>query len=356
MRACARPHRLCTASLLEPLACVSSCAPLCVPVRVCVRARAGASGASSCAPPSSAPQRPLRLALCQMHGASADVVGSLARLQRVLDAVAPLGEDGAPAGAPLADLVSTPELFLNGYHIGRTLLRATAVRMPRGEALREAVSSGAPTSSHTHPILALACMAARHSVAVHTSFAEAGEGDDAPLYISTVLFDTDGRLVLHYRKAHLWGAAYEKAIFTPGPGALPLASDVVPPRHHFAPVTLRRFPHVPLTCIICFDLEFPEVVRSAKLQGASLVLTCLASGDRQGFSSRAILPTRAAESHVAIAFCNYPSCAPPPCALDTAAPEELAVQYSGGTTLAAPDGTLIASLPVYVCAPLFRRT
>ena len=77
-------------------------------------------------------------------------------------------------------------------------------------------------------------------------------GDDGLLYNSAALVDPSGTRAL-YRKAHLWDR--EKLIFTPGAAA--------------PPVVDLAFGRVAV--MICYDLEFPEWVRLAALDGADLI-------------------------------------------------------------------------------------
>src|SRR5208282_6722030 len=77
-------------------------------------------------------------------------------------------------------------------------------------------------------------------------------GADGRLYNSAALVDSAGTRAV-YRKAHLWDK--EKLVFTPG--------DAPPP------VVGTEFGRVAV--MICYDLEFPEWVRLAALDGADLI-------------------------------------------------------------------------------------
>lgn len=161
------------------------------------------------------------------------------------------------------------------------------------------------------------------------------------LYNSVALFDADGRLAALYRKSHLWGAAYEQRIFTPGPG--PSAPGRPPGAPPFPAARLRAFPHTPLGLLVCFDVEFPEPARLLALGGARVLVAVMASGEADGFTSAAFIRARAAENGVALAYCNLPASPVPelrgagdrglPCA-----PDVIAVAYSGGSAVVSPDG------------------
>jgi predicted amidohydrolase len=77
-------------------------------------------------------------------------------------------------------------------------------------------------------------------------------GGDGLLYNSAAIVDASGVRAV-YRKAHLWDA--EKTVFTPGDGAPPVV----------------ELPFGRVGLMICYDLEFPEWVRLAALDGADLV-------------------------------------------------------------------------------------
>jgi predicted amidohydrolase len=93
-------------------------------------------------------------------------------------------------------------------------------------------------------------LARDHGLVVTGGFCELG--GDGLLYNSAAIVDASGVRAV-YRKAHLWDA--EKTVFTPGDG---------PP-----PVVELPFGRVGL--MICYDLEFPEWVRLAALDGAELI-------------------------------------------------------------------------------------
>ena len=283
---------------------------------------------------------PLRIAICQMHAAAGDVAKNLATINHVLDAL-----HGPSDGTPTADLVVFPEVFLQGYHIGPSLLRSIAVAVPTAAQFAVAASASEGDAA-AHPLVAISRLARSHGVAVLIAFAETAASEDL-LYNSVALFDADGELLRVYRKTHLWGA-YEKAVFKRGPAPGTLAEDV------YTPVTLKRFPHIPLGLLICFDLEFPEPCRLLALRGAKCTIACLASGEEGGFTSRKMVPTLAAQNDMFVIYTNYPSSSVPemrgPSGRPVAPDAEIAV-YSGGSTVSAPNGDTVVMLPVYVCSP-----
>jgi predicted amidohydrolase len=93
-------------------------------------------------------------------------------------------------------------------------------------------------------------LAREHGLVVIGGFCELG--GDGRLYNSAAIVDASGVRTV-YRKAHLWDA--EKTVFAAG--------DSLPP------VVDLEFGRVGL--MICYDLEFPEWVRLAALDGADLI-------------------------------------------------------------------------------------
>jgi 5-aminopentanamidase len=93
-------------------------------------------------------------------------------------------------------------------------------------------------------------LAQAHRLVIVGGFCELGA--DGRLYNSAALVDASGTRAV-YRKAHLWDK--EKLVFTPGDAPPPVVETEV-----------GR-----VAVMICYDLEFPEWVRLAALDGADLV-------------------------------------------------------------------------------------
>ena len=140
-------------------------------------------------------------------------------------------EDAVAAGA---QLVVLPELVTSGYVFAD---------------LAEARAKAEPTDGPT--ITLLAELSARHGIVLVAGFCERGEGERP--YNSLAILD-HGRLLAIYRKTHLWGT--EKAVFAVG--------------DELAPVVETSAGVV--AAMICYDLEFPEMVREVALRGAQIVV------------------------------------------------------------------------------------
>ncbi len=140
----------------------------------------------------------------------------------------------AEAAAEGARLVVLPELCDSGY-VFADAAEVGALASPAGdsETLRQ-----------------WSALAAEHGLVVVGGFCE--RGADGRLYNSAAVVDASGPRSV-YRKAHLWDK--EKQVFTPGDAPPPVVDTAV------GRVGL----------MICYDLEFPEWVRRAALDGADLI-------------------------------------------------------------------------------------
>jgi 5-aminopentanamidase len=140
----------------------------------------------------------------------------------------------AQAADARAELIVLPELALTGY-----VFADVAEARQRAEALGgEQVKLFRSLSEH-------------HGVMLVAGWCEASTGEQP--YNSVVVVDR-GAVLGTYRKTHLWGR--EKLIFAPG--------------DRFPPVLDTRCGRI--APMICYDLEFPEMVRAAGLAGAEVVV------------------------------------------------------------------------------------
>jgi predicted amidohydrolase len=150
------------------------------------------------------------------------------RLQDNLDTISAALESAAEIGA---DVVVLPELATSGYCF---------------DSLDEA---RACAIAPEHAAIATWSERAAGAVVV-AGFAE--RAPDGTLYNSAALVDPAGVRAV-YRKTHLWDT--EKLWFTPGDAPAPVVETA----------------HGRIGVMICYDLEFPEMVRSVALRGAELL-------------------------------------------------------------------------------------
>lgn len=216
---------------------------------------------------------------CRSHpGAVAE------NLDRLATAVADAGSAGAV-------VLVTPEMFLSGYNIGATAARELAE--PHDGTSAQSVSR----------------LAREHGVAICYGYPELAT--DGSVFNAVQLIGADGTSLAGYRKTHLFGEL-DRSMFT--------ASDVG------GPVVDLGVWKVGL--LICYDVEFPENCRRLALAGADLVLVPTANMAPYDIVGRTIVPARAFENQVYVAYANY-------CG------SEGAIEYCGESLLAGPDGQAV---------------
>ncbi|MDU8910690.1 carbon-nitrogen hydrolase family protein [Aestuariicoccus sp. MJ-SS9] len=184
-----------------------------------------------------------------------------------------------------ADLVLLPELFACGYNISG-LLRDRAEPRDGPAATR------------------IAALARAHGIAICYGYAEAGA---AALYNAAQCFGPDGAVLAHQRKLAI-PPGFERDVFTPG-----------------AACTLFDLAGLRLAILICYDAEFPETVRHVAAQRAQLVLVPTALGADWGWVADSMIPVRAYENGVWLAYANH-------------AGAENGLTYLGRSVIAAPGG------------------
>ncbi len=227
-----------------------------------------------------------KIAVFQMSAA----IDPDSRLARIEDAM----QEAAGAGA---GLLIAPELALSGYG--------------RGPAFR---SEAQPADGAW--VQALGAAVVRHGIGIIAGFPEAAE---EIRYISAVMIDAarpDAPVI--YRKGCLYGH-YEKRHFTAA-GPTTVIADIA---------------GLKVGCLICYDVEFPENVRRLALAGADLVAvpTALPKGAPADFIARHTIRARAFENQIFVAYADN-------------ADSEGDFTYQGLSSIAAPDGTVLAAAGV----------
>lgn len=223
----------------------------------------------------------MKIALLQMSPVSGKPERNLEKIARAAQSAAAFG----------ADLLVTPELGLTGYALGAAF-----------QTLAE--SANGPMLS------ALADIAKSTGLAIAAGFPER-DGD--AVFNSAVFMEANGSRRI-YRKSHLFGEA-EKTAFA--------VSDQLPVVFSFVGFNIGM--------LICYDIEFPEMVRGLALDGADLVVipTALPAGAEAKRISERMVPVRAQENHVFIAYADL-----------CGAEGDMA--YEGGSVIVGPDGEALA--------------
>lgn len=222
----------------------------------------------------------MRVALYQGRAEPLDLQRNL----RLIDQAA------AEASGGGAELLVTPELFATGY--APALIREHLSERDVSEAAAE-----------------LGAIAARHDIGLVYSLPSPGPPERRG--IASALVDNAGEYLVGYQKVQLFGPE-EKSSFEPG---------VEPP-----PVIAYRGLKIGL--LVCYDVEFPELVRVTAEAGAELIVvpTALPVGSEE--VNRILVPARALENRVTIAYANHTG-------------TEADLQFSGDSVVAGPTGELI---------------
>jgi len=185
-----------------------------------------------------------------------------------------------------ADLLLCPELFLSGYAIGDALQHRAE---PRDGASATRVAN----------------IARATGTAIAYGYPEATE---AATYNAVQCIGPNGISLANHRKTVL-PPGFEADHFTPGQG-----------------LALFDLYGIRFALLICYEVEFPEATRAAALAGAQVLLVPTALGSRWPVVAHRVLPARAFENGVYIAYANH-------------AGHEGGIHYLGASCIVAPDGT-----------------
>jgi predicted amidohydrolase len=223
-----------------------------------------------------------RVAAWQCVPGPLDVAGNLRRLDAAC----------AAAAVQQVEVLVTPEMFTSGYAI--TL----------GEVLRFAQDAGGPTET------AVAEIARRHGLAVVYGHPERAPGGGA--YNAATMIGPDGVVRGRHRKVHLYGDV-DRGQF--------LASPARPAAFGFGDARVGM--------LICYDVEFPESVRSLTTDGARIVLVPTANMVGCEEVQEILIRARACENNCGVVYANY-------CGSDEG------FEYNGLSMICGPRGEVLA--------------
>lgn len=218
-----------------------------------------------------------RLALYQGPSPAGDEGRAFAAAEQVM----------ATAAAAGADMAVFPEVFLPGYNVGQMV--AQPLDGPWVTRLSE--------------------LARRHGVAAVMGLAER---DGERIFNTAVAIGPDGALIARFRKIQLWEAR-ENALY--GRGDALVTFD---------------YRGRTIGVLICYDIEFPEHVRTLVRKGADLIVVPTANPEPYHNVNQYAVPARAMENAITVAYCNY--CGP-----------EGDLVYCGRSLIAGPEGDALAS-------------
>lgn len=174
----------------------------------------------------------------------------------------------AARGNGRVDVVLCPELFSCGYGAGDGFRR-----------LAETCDGSFARAAGK--------LARRHGCTIVYGYAER-DATDATLYNAAAAIGLDGRLLANRRKA-LLPTEYERSWFAAGDHG-PTFLDVGGWK---------------VALLICYEVEFPELVRAAAAGGAALVLVPTALTGDWNVVSRRVVPARAFENGIFLAYANH---------------------------------------------------
>ena len=223
----------------------------------------------------------MKLAIFQMNSVDRSVTENAALFDQAC----------ADAKSGNADLIIFPEMALTGYNIGADRIRKLAEPCdgPMIQTLRD--------------------MAKHHRIGVLCGFPEL---DGEQVFNAAVIIDATGSVLSICRKAHLFGDV-DRAAFSPADTLCPLV----------------QFGDWSVGFAICYDVEFPELVRAYALAGADIVLVPTANMlPYIGIATR-VVPARAEENEIYVAYANRVG-------------REGAFEYCGLSCVVGPDGNDVA--------------
>lgn len=221
----------------------------------------------------------MKVAVYQGASPAGDIALALEKVEQSVAAVSQVG----------TGMIVFPELFLPGYN------------QP------ELHTSMAQTKSGPWQT-ALSTIARSYRCGITIGWAER-DGDT--IFNSVSCFDETGKKVVHYRKIQLFGSV-EKSTF-----------DVGDAYQIFTVSGYRA------AILICYDVEFAHHVQALKDKGVELLLVPTANPQKFNNVPDFIVPARAAENGLTIAYANY-------------AGEENGLKYGGLSLIAGPDGAALA--------------
>jgi len=163
------------------------------------------------------------------------------------------------------DLVIFPELFLSGYNVGEALHRC-------------AEATDGPFSQR------VAVLAKELGIAVAYGYPER---DGNTVYNAFIFIDDYGKRLANHRKTVL-PVGIEHDWFATGSN-----------------FPIFRFKDATIAMLICYECEFPEIVRHVTLDGADIVLVATAGGKDWEQVPIRVVPSRAYENGIFIAYANF---------------------------------------------------
>ncbi|MBT3854525.1 MAG: carbon-nitrogen hydrolase family protein [Thiotrichales bacterium] len=166
---------------------------------------------------------------------------------------------------PKLDLLVCPELFISGY--GSLKKINENCEKADGEYARK-----------------ISSLAKQYSTAIVYGYPEISNNK---LFNSAQLFDHNGISTANHRKKMLPPTADESKIFAPGQDN-----------------SIFSINGIKAAIVICYELEFPEIIRDLALQGVELIIAPTGQSSHWPSAARYNCRTRAFENGIFVAYAN----------------------------------------------------
>jgi len=140
-------------------------------------------------------------------------------------------------------------------------------------------------------------IAQEQSIAICVGYAEMRQ--NGSFWNTAILVDRTGNIRLKYRKHHLWGNEAGLGLVASDENLETVSIELGDPS---APRTVQ------VAMLICYDVEYPEMVRilACAPRRVELLLVPTALPYTEPNAAIRIVPARAMENRIFIAYCNYP--------------------------------------------------
>ena len=163
------------------------------------------------------------------------------------------------------DVVICPELFLSGYGNQEKIYQYSE-------------------SHYGNFATKISLLAKQYRTSIVYGYPEKFDGR---LFNSAQLFNQNGQSVANHRKTLLPPTADESKIFTPGVGS-----------------TFISIKGIKAAIVICYELEFPELIRDLALQDVQLIIAPTGQSSLWPAAARYNSRTRAFENGIFVAYAN----------------------------------------------------
>ena len=164
------------------------------------------------------------------------------------------------------DLIIVPELYLSGYGNEKAINKLKEKRVGESSKL-------------------IANLCHKYSTAILYGYPEQYQNK---LFNAAQFITHKGEVLANHRKSMLPLSSKENLVFDRG-----------------SKQTLITYKGIKIGIVICYELEFPELVRKLALKGAQLILAPTAQSIHWPAASRYIARSRAFENGVYVAYANF---------------------------------------------------